>query len=422
MKTLACCILLGAWPLAAAETLVLRGATVHTISGADIPGGAVVVKDGRIVEVGARPAAVRGARVIDLKGLHLYPGLIDSATEMGLTEIGAVRETNDAGEIGDFNPQLRAIAAVNPASEHIAVTRASGITSAVTAPEGGMIAGQAALVALDGWTWEEMALRPAVGLVLHFPVIETVVRQRFSESAGARKPFKEAKLEYDRRLQQLHQYFEQARRYQKAKAAGAAGFETDLKLEAMLPAIEGKLPVVIEADRERAIREAIRFASEEKLRMILSGGAEAYKLAGELKAKGIPAVLGPALSLPLDEDDPYDRRYTAPAELQRAGVKFAFGSFSTAFARNLPYQAAAAVAFGLPYQEALKAVTLNAAEIWGVAGEAGSIEKGKRADLIVTDGDPLETRTQVLRVFIGGREVSLDNKHRKLYERYLARQ
>ncbi len=420
MKGLAILILLGTWPLAAADTVVLRGATVHTVSGADVPDGVVVLRDGKIAAVGAAATAPRGARTVDLKGLHVYPGMIDSATDIGLTEIAAVRETGDAAEIGEFNPQLRAIVAVNPASEHIGVTRANGITSVITRPEGGTISGQAALIHLDGWTWEEMAVRPEAAMMLRFPMIETATGYSFEGPAG-RRPFKEARQEYELKLRQLHDYFEQARRYQKAKAAAAADFERDLKLEAMLPVIEGKLPLVMVADRERAIRDAIRFAEAEKVRMVLAGGAESYKVVRELKAKAIPVVLEPALSLPLEEDDPYDRRFTVPAELDRAGVKFAFGSFSTQFARNLPYQAAAAVAFGLPYARALRAVTLTPAEIWGVADELGSIEPGKRADLIVTNGDPLETRTQVLRVFIGGREASLENKQRKLYERYVER-
>ena len=420
MKRLALPFLLGSACLLAAEAIVFRGAVIHTVSGPDIPNGVVLVRDGRIAEAGTRIASPRGARVIDLKGLHLYPGLIDSATEIGLTEVAAVRETNDADEVGDFNPQLRAIVAVNPASEHIAVTRANGITSIVTAPSGGVISGQAAFVHLDGWTWEEMAIRPAAALELHYPVIETRSHRGFGPPA--RRPFKEAKQEYDRRVRQLREFIEQARRYEKAKAAGGPSFETDLKLEAMLPVLAGKVPVVVHAERLRAIRDAIWFATQEKVRIIIAGGAEAAKAAAELKANGVPVVLGPSLSLPLEEDDPYDARYAAASELYKAGVKFAFGSFSTAFARNLPYQAATAVAFGLPPKEGLKAVTLNAAEIWGAGSELGSIDKGKWADLIVTDGDPLETRTRVLREFIKGREVSLENKHKRLAEKYLARE
>jgi imidazolonepropionase-like amidohydrolase len=401
------------------DSFLLRGATIHTVSGADIANGAVLVRDGKIVEVGAKVAAPKGVRIIEVKGLHVYPGMIDSATEIGLSEIGAVRETNDTAEIGDFNPQLRAIIAVNPASEHIPVTRANGITTVITMPTGGIVCGQSALIHLDGWTWQEMEIRPSAAMNLRFPVIQTS-SPRFAMVEGrGRTPYPEARRNYERRLQQLQDFFEQARRYQKAKAAGAT--EADLKFEAMLPVLEGKQPVVVWAERERAIREALRFAEREKIRMVLAGGDEAFKLAGELKSKNIPVVLGPTLSLPSQEDDPYDRAYTLPAELHRAGVKIAFGTFSTSAVRNLPYQAAMAVAFGLPQQEGLKAVTLNPAEIWGVGEQLGSIEKGKWADLIVTDGDPLETRTQIKQCFIKGKVVDLENKHHRLYEKYLNR-
>ncbi len=411
-----------ALPLAAADSLVLRNATVHTVSGANVAAGSVVVIDGKIAEVGTKVAAPKGARVVDLKGLHVYPGLIDSATQLGLTEIGSVRETNDSADIGDFNPQLRAIVAVNPASEHIPVTRANGITTAVTAPVGGVFSGQAALIHLTGWTWEEMAVAPAISMQLQFPVIETPPFLRFMDPAAPRTPFAEVKRNYEKRLQELHEFVEQARRYQKAKAANLPGFEPDLKLEAMLPVLEGRMPVALRADRERAIREAMKFAEKEKLRIVLVHPEEAWKVAAELKAKDIPVILGPTLSLPVEEDDPYDKPYSTPGELYKAGVKFAFGSFSTSFARNLPYQAANAVAYGLPYNEALKAVTLNAAEIWGVADQVGSIDKGKWADLIVTDGDPLETRTQVKQAYIKGKPVDLENKHHRLYEIYSKRQ
>jgi len=413
--------LLCSLPLAAGtdDSFLLRGVTVHPVSGADIPNGAVLVRDGKIVEVGAKVAAPKGLRVIEAKGLHVYPGMIDSATEIGLSEIGSVRETNDSAEIGDFNPQLRAIVAVNPASEHIPVTRANGITSVVTLPQGGIVCGQAALIHLDGWTWQEMEVRPSLCMNLRFPVIQGgSARSSFREGMG-RTTFAEAKRNYDRRMQQLYDFFEQARRYQKAKAAGAA--ETDLKLEAMLPVLERKLPVVVNASRERAIKEALRFAEKAQIRMILAGAEESWKLAAELKSKDIPVLLGPTLELPAQEDDPYDKSFTLPGELYKAGVKIAFGTFSTSASRNLPYQAANAVAFGLPYQEGLKSLTLNPAEIWGLGDQLGSIEKGKWADLIITDGDPLETRTRIKQMFIKGKAVDLENKHHRLYEQYLKR-
>ncbi len=404
---------------AADNSFLLRGATLHPVSGPEIPAGAILVRDGIIAEVGVKIAAPRGVRVIEAKGLHVYPGLIDSGSQLGLAEIASVRETLDTTELGDFNPQLRAIIAVHPASEHIPVTRANGITTALAAPAGGIISGQAALIHLDGWTWEEMQVKAPAAMMLQFPVIQT--RGPGPGIGRTARPFTEAKREYERRLQQLREFFEQARRYQKAKLAAGPDFQIDRRMEAMLPVLEGKLPVVAVAVRERAIREAVAFAESQKIRLVLADAREAWKVADLIKQKNIPVILGPTLQLPLDEDDPYDKAYTLPGELHRAGIKFAFASFSTSFARNLPYQAAMAVAFGLPYEEALKALTLYPAEIWGVADKLGSIEKGKWADLIVTDGDPLETRTQVKRVFIQGREVDLSNRHLRLYEKYSRR-
>lgn len=411
-----------ALPLAAAsdDSFLIRGVTVHPVSGPEIAKGAVLVRDGKIVEVGANVSAPKGVRIIEGKGLHVYPGMIDSATELGLSEIGSVRETNDSMEIGDFNPQVRAVVAINPASEHIPVTRANGITSAIAMPSGTLVCGQSALIHLDGWTWEQMAIEPDACLNLRFPAIQTAT-SRYS-SRGPRAPYAEAKRAYEKRMQQLDEFFEAARRYQRAKAARPAGFRTDVKYEAMLPVLERKLPLVIQASRERAIREAIKFADKQQLRVVLAGVEEGDKVAADLKAKNIPVIVGPTLALPLFEDDSYDRPYSLPAALHRAGVKFAFGTFSTSFSRNLPYQAAMAVAFGLPQDVALKSVTLNAAEIWGVNDRIGSIEKGKWADLMMTDGDPLETRTQIKQLFIKGKQVSLENKHHLLYEKYLARQ
>jgi imidazolonepropionase-like amidohydrolase len=409
------------------DTILLRGATVHPVSGPEIADGAVLVRDGKIAEVGARIAVPKGARVIELKGLHIYPGMIDSGTEIGLTEIEAVREMSDISEIGLFKPQLRAATAVNPASEHIPVTRANGITSVITSPGGGIVAGQSVLMHLSGWTMEDMTVRAPAAMRLEFPRIR--MPNRFGASEAPETPGRpsasaEAKKRYEQQLRELNDFMESAWRYRQAKAAAGPDFKTDLKLEAMLPVLDGKLPMLIRADKEKSIKEAIAFADKQKVHMILEYGAEAWKVAPELKAHNIPVVLPPTFRLPEEEDDPYDKPFSIPGELSKAGVKFAFASFgpgSEDNPRNLPYEAAVAVGFGLPYEEALKAVTLYAAQIWGVGDELGSIEKGKWADLIVTDGDPLETRTQIKQMFIKGAPVDLDNKHHRLYEKYLAR-
>ncbi|MCC6368096.1 MAG: amidohydrolase family protein [Bryobacterales bacterium] len=397
------------------DSFLIRGVAVYPVTGPAMENASLLVLDGRIAEVGAKVASPRGVRVIDGKGLRVYPGMIDSATEVGMSEIGAVGVTNDVRELGDFKPQLRAGVAVNPSSEHIPVIRANGITAAMAVPDGGVIAGQASLMRLDGWTWEEMAVKLDAALHLNFPVITT------RRLPGAAASFSDAKRDYERRLKQLDEYLEEARRYRTAKKAGGPDFRTDLQFEAMLPVLEGKVPLMVSAVREREIKAAVEWAEKQKLRLVLSEVRKPGAMLAELKARNIPVILGPTQDLPLEHDDPYDAAFTLPAELYKAGVKFAFGSFGNQFSRNLPYQAATAVAFGLPYDEALKSVTLYPAGIWGVSAEMGSIEKGKRADLMVTDGDPLEVKTQVRRLFIKGKEVDLESKHTRLYKKYLAR-
>lgn len=405
------------------NSFLIQNATVHPVSGPPVANGSILVQNGKIMGVGQNLSAPKGVRVIEGKGLHVYPGMIDSASEIGLSEIESIRETNDINELGDFNPQLRALIAVNPESEHIPITRVNGITSVISLPSGGLIPGQAALIHLDGWTWEEMALSRAPAMVMRFPVIQTI-SPRFAAMMGGNAPrpsFVEAKRNYDEQVRKMHDFFEQARRYQQAKAHPGPDFRADLKLEAMQPVIEGKQPLLVMATRERAIHDAVEFADKEKVKIILADVREPGKMLPVLKQKNIPVILPRNLELPLNEDDPYDASYTLPKQLYDAGVKFAIASFSTEFSRNLPWDAANAVAFGLPHDEALKAVTLNAAQILGVGDKVGSIEEGKVADLIIADGDILETRTQIKQLFINGKPVPLTDRQIELYEKYKAR-
>lgn len=406
------------------DSFVIVHATIHPVSGPEIPNGSVSVKDGKIESVGARVAA-RGVRVVEGKGLHVYPGMINSATLLGLSEISSIRESNDTNEIGDFNPQLTAEVAINPASEHIPVTRANGITTAIALPSAGgspgLITGQAALIHLDGWTWAEMTVLADAAVGLQFPSLDPPRRSFLAPPGGATTPFREIQRAYDERIRKLTEFLEDARRYRTAKQGRAAGFETDLKFEAMIPVLEKKVPLLVLAPREQQIRAALEFAKKENVRIVLAGCRELGKLGPGIKAANVPVILGPTLETPIEEDMPYDQAYALPAAFYRAGIKIAFGTFDVQFARNLPYEASMASAFGLPKDEALKSVTLNAAEIWGVADRLGSIEPRKSADLIVTDGDPLETRTQVLQEYIAGKRVDLDNKHKRLYEKYMKR-
>lgn len=414
---------------AQSNSVLIRNATIHPVTSPEIRSGSVLVIDGKIAEVGTKVSAKANVRIVDGRGLHVYPGMINAATNVGLEEIESLRDSIDLDEIGVFNPQLRAEIAFNPSSEHIAVTRAAGITTVVSLPSAGLveagenagiIKGQAALMHLDGWTWEDMAVVPSAALDMVFPQIRAGGGFR-AQAAGGARTYADREREQKQRLERLSEFFEQVRRYQKAKAAGQPEFRTDLKLEAMLPVIEGRRPIFVRAERERDIKAALDFADREKVKIILANPRELGSAGPLLKQKNIPVVLGDVLELPMHNDDPYDAAYTLPAEFHNAGVKFCFGTFDVEFARNVPFQAAAAVGFGLPYDEALKALTINSAEIFGASDRIGSIEKGKLGDLIVTDGDPLEARTNIKEMFIEGREVNLETRHTREYEKWMKR-
>ncbi len=410
---------------ASAGSFMLRGGTVHTISGATIENGSVLVRNGKIVGVGKDLPAPAGYKVIDVHGQQIYPGMIDAASRMGLDSTTAELKS-DAEEIGLFNPQLRAVTAMNPASEHIPVSRANGVTGIIEMPEGDLISGQMSLVHLDdSGNNQSMTVVPSAAIHLRFPaLIIHPVRPTENDDADDDPaapepiPYDVAKKDYDDKMAALLQFFDDARQYRTEKLAHAAGFETNLRFEAMIPVLEGRTPLFVTAVREREIREAIEFSDKQKVKIILADPYECYKVIPEIKAHNIPVVLGPTLSLPINPDDPYDRSFTTPAELQKAGIKFAIASFSARQSRNLPFQAAAAVPFGLSHDDAYRAVSLSAAEIFGVAKQMGSIEEGKSADLIVADGDPMEVTTNVKMVFINGKPESLDTRQRQLYEKY----
>jgi imidazolonepropionase-like amidohydrolase len=231
-----------------------------------------------------------------------------------------------------------------------------------------------------------------------------------------------ARRQYEDNVSKINQFFDDARQYKKEKDAHSAGLVPDLKMEAMIPVLDGKEPLAVSASTAEAIHDAIQFADKQHVKIVIMGPREVGKAGEELKAHNIPVILGRVLALPEHEDDAYDQAMALPNEFYKAGVKFAFGTFTNEFIRNLPYQAATAVAFGLPPDEALKAVTINPAEIWGQADKVGSIEKGKFADLVVTSGDMLEIQSKVEHVFVKGKEVDLSNKQTRLYDKYKTRQ
>jgi imidazolonepropionase-like amidohydrolase len=427
---LAASLAIPAWTQNAAPTsYAIKGGKVFTLAGATIENGTVLVRDGKIAAVGAGIAIPADAQVIDASGLEVYPGMFDPITQMGLNEVSAVSATLDVSELGDYNPELVAATAVNPASAHIAITRANGITEVIAAPgttgfdlqSGGLIAGQASAFNLAGWTMDEMQINRSVAMVINWPSIQTRSFD-FATFSIKEKPYADVKKEYDKAVNALGDWMDRARHYAQAKEKGSpALYERDLKLEALVPVVQRKLPVLVVADEARDIRNAVDFCTKQNLRMILGGGAEAWKVKELLMEKKIPVVLAPTNRLPEQIDTPYDKPYTEPSELFTAGIPIAFSSFGTSFSRRLPQYAGTAVAYGLPHDEALKAVMLNAAQIFGLADQLGTLEPGKIANVIVTNGDPLELQTQVRYLFIKGQLTSTDNKHRELYEQYRKR-
>lgn len=415
---------------AVADTLVIDGGTVHPVSG-DPFVGRVVVEDGRITAVGPNVASPPGASKIDARGLHVFPGLFDALSSLGLVEIGAVPATNDQTEMGAYNPHLKAVTAIHPASEVIPVTRCNGVTHAVVAPasgSGGVISGQAAVLHLAGWTVEEMAVAPATALVITWPRIQTR-RFDFSTFSVVETPYNEAKKKAEKAINELRDWVDAARHYKQAKDAGSSRLEVDQKLSALSRCLDGEMPVIIRANAKRDIEAAVEFAEREGLRMILAGGRDAWEVKELLAEKSIPVILGLTMSLPRDQDHPYDRPFRTPGELVEAGVSIAFASGAGGgrgprgphSSRTVPYEAAAAIPYGLSEEDALRAVTLNAAEMFGLGDQLGSIEPGKLANLIVTDGNPLKIRTQIKHLVIAGRPVSLENRHRRLYDKYRGR-
>ena len=400
--------------------LLVHG-TVYTVSGGVLENTDVLLDAGHISKIGRALTAPTGTEVVDVTGRRIYPGLIAADTFLGLAEIDAVRATVDTTETGPINPNTRAQVAINPDSELLPVARSNGVLTALVVPSASpdLIAGLSALIRLDGWTWEDLTLRPAVALHVYWP---DMVLNR--ELRAPKSPADQQK-DIAERLRLLDDSFNTARAYAQARASGVTVVDT--RWEAMRPVFSGELPVFVHATEFKQIAAALAWAKHQKLKITIVGGVDAPLLAIELKAADVPVILTGVHTLPLRRDDAFDAPFTGPAKLQAAGVRFCIagdteGEGDThANERNVPYLAAQAAACGLAPAEALKAVTLHAAELLGVGAELGSVETGKRATLIVTDGDPLEIPTQVKMAFIDGARIDLKNRQTELYDKYRKR-
>jgi imidazolonepropionase-like amidohydrolase len=403
----------------------IRNARIVTVSGPDIENGTVVIRDGKIEAVGAAVNVPANAQTIDGRGLSVYPGMIDAGTNMGLVEVPqGANGTVDLSEVGDFNPNAKAIIAVNPHSAHIAVTRVEGVTNTVTAPTGGLISGQAALINLLGTAPKEMAVIAQAALVINYPRIAGGGGGGFGGFQQQPANLSETLEANARQLEQIRKLLRDAEAYGRSQDAYAKDRslprpDQNLVLESLVPYVRGEHPVMFRAEREAEIRGAIRFAEEMKLKPIILGGNDAWKVASLLKEKNVPVIVTGVLSLPVREDDAYDALYENAAKLQQAGVLFAISTGDSGpEVRNLAQWAGMAAAFGLSKEDALKSVTLNPARIMNAADRLGSIEAGKMANLVVTDGDLLEIRTHIRYLFIDGRPVVLSSRHTELNDAF----
>ena len=410
-----------------AGTFAITNARIHTVAGPVIDNGTVVIQNGKIAAVGPNVQIPGGAERIDGRGLHVFPGMIDASTNMGLAEITlAVPGSVDLAETGTMNAHTRAILGIHPHSAHINVSRVNGITTVLSRPQGGTISGQAAVINLNGATPEEMAVISDFGLVINFPRV--VAGGGFGGGGGGgggqTTDFRELIRRRDQAVDDLKKIFRDAESHIRAREAYTRDrslpyVAANPSLAAMEPYIRGQKPVLFTVERERDVRAVAKFVADMKIKGIIIGGQEAWKAADVLKANNIPVIYTNIYSNPVRDDDPYDYLYSAPAKMETAGVKFAISTGDVGpEARDLPYQAGMAGAFGLAAEAALRSVTLSPAEILGVADRMGSIEARKMANIVVADGNILEPRTNIRHLFINGRMIPLTSRHTRLFDAF----
>lgn len=407
--------------------IYITNGTVHVGNGTVLENATIEINGSKITNVGTNitPSA-SGATVIDAKGKHVYPGLILPSSDLGLKEIGAgVRASNDFSELGDYNSNIRSITAYNTDSRVIGVLRSNGILLANVVPAGGSVSGSSTVVQLDAWNWEDAAYDMDGGMHINMPSfinrfgrrggggIPPALLAQLGLSAGPADP---AKAALDK-VEEIKSFFRQAKAYLQEPTHSTV----NLKFESLKNLFNKKQKLFVHGDQVKQMLIAIDFAKEFGFDVVIVGGSESFQIADLLKANNIAVILGEEHSLPATEDDDVDQPYKTPAALQKAGVLFALNdeSSNTRY-RNLSYNAGTAATYGLTKEQALQAITLNAAKILGIDARTGSLEAGKDANIIISEGDILDMKSSnVTDAFIQGRKVSLDNKQKQLYERYM---
>lgn len=395
-------------------TFALTNATVETITNGTLQNATVVITDGKISAVGTDISAPAGATVVDCSGLTIYPGLIDGGTRLGLSEVGSDPRTRDYNEIGDVIPHIQALTAVNPNSVLIPVTRVNGVTTSLAVPTGGLFPGTAALINLHGYTPDQM-YAGFKGVVMNFPT--TGRRGRWD-----RRTDEEIEKASKKAVEKLTDVFAKAIQYHKIDSAtGGKAQEYYPEMEALLPVVRGEMKLLVNVDASKDIISFLEWMKDRNLDVVICGASEGWRVADKIAEAGIPVITGPVLGMPNRSYDKYDKPYANAGLMAKAGVKVAIKTDETENVRNLPYNAGFAAAYGMGTEEALKAITIVPAEIFGVADKLGSIETGKIANLFVTDGDPFETKTKVKHVFINGWKIPIESRHTLLYQEFLER-
>jgi imidazolonepropionase-like amidohydrolase len=403
------------------QPIVVTGATVHVGNGQVLNNASVVIVDGKITAVGTNVTPPAGAKTVNAQGKHVYPGLILSSSNLGLVEVNSVRATSDAREIGDMNPNLHAIIAYNTDSKVTNTLRPNGILLANIVPEGGMLSGQSSVVQLDAWNWEDAAYKTDNGL--HFRMPSLLARPRgfgFGGGGGGRGSDQNASADPVKEALDRIDNFKNFLRQAKAYNALNKPDEVNLKYSAVKGLFDKSKKLYIHASTVKQILVAIDITKEFDLDAVIVGGEDSWQLADLLKQHNISVILSQPHSLPILADDDVDQPYKTAALLQKAGVTFAINDEDgQTRGRNLAFNAGTAVAYGLTKEQALQAITLNAAKVLGVADKTGSIEVGKDANIIISEGDILDIRTNLItQAFIQGREIELESKQTQLYDKF----
>ena len=402
------------------QTYAIVGATVHPVVGDTIKNGTVLIRDGKIVDVLAGNSRPAGASIVDATGLHVYPGLINAASQMGLSEISGLAQTVDSRDLATYQPELRALSGINPHTEHIPVSLCEGITLSHSVPARGIISGQGSAIQMTGWTTAELLRRDETGLVIDLPVLP------HKENMDEDDKYDERLTKHRESYVKTEAFMRDARHYHELRSSNPKT-EINLRLEAMRPYISGQKSVYFRANSHKEILQSLKFAEVFNLKPVILGGADAWKEADTLAEKNIPVIVTSIYQLPFsgyggaDSYERFDAHYENAGKLHEAGVLVVTASTGTEFARQLASNAGFAVAHGLPQQAAVESITINAAKVMGMDDSAGSLESGKIADVIITTGDPTQASTRTVGMFIKGQPVKLDSLHERSYEKFTNR-